>query len=405
MNTITAITAETINDSRGTPTLRVTATAGEISAAFSVPSGASTGAHEVYELRDAETKSVAPAITQIHETIAPHIVGMDATDQKAVDAAILALATDPQKKNLGGNSTLGVSGAVLRLGALLSNVPVYQYLRMQYPEVPADERTYPLCYFNLINGGKHAHSALAVQEYHVVPDCGSVSANLTCAKAVYAALGTIITSTYPETPLGDEGGYALNVPSLGIPLALLQRAVAVAGYEGKVRYALDVAASSFVSEQGYFYEEGMHSTAELLAWYERITKDFPFVSIEDPFSEESFADFAMMRTMLPTVKIIGDDLTVTNKELLEKAYNARAVDGLIIKPNQIGTITETVATIEAAHTRGLACIVSHRSGETTDDTIADIAAAFHCFGLKAGAPGPIERLVKYDRLVSITNEQ
>lgn len=404
MSTITKLEAQSIEDSRGNPTLLVTISSGDISASFSVPSGASTGAHEAYELRDHETKSVLPSIQSIHEMIAPTIVGMSALDQRSIDSTLCALDRDLQKRNIGGNSTLGVSGAALRLGAMISGVPVYQYLRSQFPDVTPGGDNFPNCYFNLINGGKHAQTDLAFQEYHIVPQCGSSEENLVCAKSVYSTLGDIMQERFPGTVLGDEGGYALKIKSIVEPLNILKEAVHVAGFDGKVFYALDVAASSFFSDGMYSYDEGVHSGEDLLGVYKEFKKDFPMISIEDPFSEESFEDFSNLRKHLEGVKIIGDDLTVTNKELLIKASEAESIDGLIIKPNQIGTISETVDTIAEAHKRGLVCIVSHRSGETMDDTIADIAVAFKCFGLKAGAPGPKERMVKYERLLEITKE-
>lgn len=404
MSTITKIEVQSINDSRGNPTLLVTASVGDVSASFSVPSGASMGTHEAYELRDHETKSVLPAIQSIHEMIAPTVVGMSALDQRTLDSTLCALDRDLQKRNIGGNSTLGVSGAVLRLGALLSDLPVYEYLRNQFPDAPMGPDAYPHCYFNLINGGKHAQTDLAFQEYHIVPDCGSVADNLVCAKAVYEELGKIIEKDFPGTTLGDEGGYALKIKSVTEPLGLLKQAVVNSGFDGKVRYALDVAASSFFTDGGYSYDGSIHNAEELATLYADMQRDYPMISIEDPFNEEAFADFAQLRTKLPEVKIIGDDLTVTNKGLLASAAKSESIDGLIIKPNQIGTVSETVDTIAEAHKRGLVCIVSHRSGETMDDTIADIAVAFHCFGLKAGAPGPKERMVKYERLLAIANK-
>lgn len=402
MNTITKIEATSIEDSRGTPTLLVTVFSGEQSASFSVPSGASTGAHEAYELRDPTTKSVAPAIERIETVLAPALIGMSVLDQRMIDTTLCSLDADSQKRTVGANSILGVSGAVARLGALLSGVPLFEYLRQQFPSVPHGAEAFPYFYFNLINGGKHAHTSLAFQEYHIVPQCETPLENFVCAKAVYKTLGDIMEERFSGTVLGDEGGYALKIDSVIEPLTILDQAVRTAGYEGKVWFALDVAASSFFEDGSYQYDAAGHSVSELTALYQEITNQYKMLSIEDPFNEDATGDFAQLRSLLPGVKIIGDDLTVTNKTLLIDAADRGAVDGLIIKPNQIGTISETVDTIAEAHRRGLVCIVSHRSGETMDDTIADIAVAFHCFGLKAGAPGPKERMVKYERLLAIT---
>ncbi len=403
MTQITNIVPSIIKDSRGNETISVTAYAGEHMATFSVPSGASTGAHEALELRDPETKSVTPAILNITHIIAPALIGHEVSDQKGIDAILCRLAKDTQKTALGANSTLAVSGAIAQLGATVLGMPLYTYLRRTYPEAPFGTRRYPLCFFNLINGGKHANNGLAFQEYHVVPDCGSVQENVRAATLIYQALGVLIQKRYPQTPLGDEGGYAIAESDVVAPLMLLRDAVRYAGYEGRVSYALDVAASSFLNKEGrYEYAGGVHSAKELAEVYMQIANMFPMISIEDPFEEEAFNDFAKIKKVLPQISIIGDDLTVTQVALLDRAIETQAIGGLIIKPNQIGTITETVQTIARAHTAGLHTIISHRSGETLDTTIADIARAFHCFGLKAGAPGPRERMVKYERLMAIT---
>jgi enolase len=402
MNTITTISAEIIKDSRGADTLLVTASSGDMQASFSVPSGASTGAHEAHELRDPDGKGVRAAVTAITTSIAPALIGHDVLDQRGVDALLCSLDVDTQKGTIGANSMLGVSGALVQLGALVSGVPLHQYLRTTFSDVPLGTDPYPRCYFNLINGGKHAHTGLAFQEYHIVPRCGSVRDDLACAKDIYAALTERISLQYPGTVLGDEGGFALDVASVETPLLLLKEIVSELQYTDRVSFALDVAASSFFDNGAYVYDGAPHSKEELSMLYEKMVTTQSFISIEDPFDEESFTDFSELRKGMPSVKIIGDDLTVTNTTLLTKAAEAQSIDGLIIKPNQIGTISETVAAISEAHRRGLVCIVSHRSGETMDTTIADIVVAFQCFGLKSGAPAPKERLVKYERLIAIS---
>lgn len=405
MAKITDITAQSIKDSRGVATLLVTVSAGNHQAFFSVPSGASTGALEAHEMRDPLTKGVDSAVHTVNTIIASRLIGQDPTDQQCVDNILCKLDGTKQKDYLGANSILGVSGAVVRLGALVSGLPLFEYLRKTFPEATLGSDSYPYCYFNLINGGKHAQTELAFQEYHIVPNCGNPEANLFCAEAVYKRLSVNIENKYPGTVLGDEGGYALNTRDVFLPLEILKEAVNESGYEGKVSYALDVAASSFFEEGLYSYGGAKHSKEDLSDVYKKICSDQRIISIEDPFDQESFSDFANIKKDLPEVKIIGDDLTVTNKERLIQAAEASSVDGLIIKPNQIGTISETVLAISEAHKRGLVCIVSHRSGETMDDTIADIAVAFRCFGLKAGAPNPKERMVKYQRLVEITKQK
>lgn len=403
MNKITSIVASVIKDSRNTDTLSVTVFSEEKSATFSVPSGASTGIHEAHELRDPDGKGVSLALNAVNNIIAPKLVGQDVKNQKEIDKILCELDSDKQKGTLGANSILGVSGAVARLGALVSDVPLYQYLRNTFTEATLGGYKYPHSYFNLINGGKHANTDLAFQEYHIVPRCGSVKEDLVCAIDIYNTLREKIEKEYPGTKMGDEGGYALDVESVETPLALLKEVVEQKGYGDKVSYALDVAASSFFEGNFYEYSSNAHTQEELASLYESMAKEQNFISIEDPFAEESFSDFASLRKALPNIKIIGDDLTVTNTIRLKKAIEENAIDGLIIKPNQIGTISETVEAINLAHKNNLVCIISHRSGETMDDTIADIVIAFECFGLKSGAPGPKERMVKYNRLVSITS--
>jgi enolase len=403
MSEITSVVASIIKDSRNCETLSVSVFCGEKNATFSVPSGASTGIHEAHELRDSDGKGVSLALNAVNNIIAPKIIGLDVTKQKEIDEILCNLDPDKQKGTLGANSILGVSGAVARLGAVVSGMPLFEYLRKTFSDVTLGGYSYPHSYFNLINGGKHAHTDLAFQEYHIVPRCGSTKDDLICAIDIYNALREKIENEYPGTIMGDEGGYALDVSSVELPLSILKEIVKQKGYEDKVSYALDVAASSFFEGNFYEYDSKAHTEEELASLYESMSKEQKFISIEDPFAEESFPSFSSLRKSLPDVKIIGDDLTVTNTLRLQKAIEENAIDGLIIKPNQIGTISETVEAINLAHKNNLVCIISHRSGETMDDTIADIVRAFECFGLKSGAPGPKERMVKYERLVSITS--
>lgn len=403
MNKITSIVANVIKDSRNSDTISVTVFSDDKSATFSVPSGASTGIHEAHELRDSDRKGVSSAISAINNVITPKLIGQDVMNQKEIDKLLCGLDTDKQKGTLGANSILGVSGAVARLGAVISGLPLYQYLRETFSDVTLGGESYPHSYFNLINGGKHAHTGLSFQEYHIVPRCGSVKKDLECALDIYQALKKYLDENYPQTLMGDEGGYALDVEDIKIPLSILKKIVEEKGYKEQIFYALDVAASSFFENNLYQYSSRSNTREDLQKLYLEMCEEQKFISIEDPFAEESFEDFASLRSSLPKVKIIGDDLTVTNTQRLQKAIQDRAIDGLIIKPNQIGTISETVEAIDLAHKNNLVCIVSHRSGETMDDTIADIVVAFECFGLKSGAPGPKERMVKYERLVSITS--
>lgn len=401
-NKITNIRAEQINDSRGNPTLKVDVFAGNNIGTFLVPSGASTGKYEAYELRDDDSGKGAMqmAIQVINESIKPALVGLDVCNQVLIDRTMIDLDGTTQKKTLGGNSMIGVSIACVKAAAKINNQEVYEYLRTLSEIKPSHIN--PWLYFNLINGGKHASSRLAFQEYHIVPQEDSISANIEICKAVQTKLDEIIFNKYGISPVkGDEGGIALSVDNVIEPLSLLKKAVDELGYTDKVMFALDVAASSFYKEGKYTFSNRDWSTTEMIELYKEITTNFPILSIEDPFDEEDYNGFTQLKAMLPNVIIIGDDLTVTNISKLKVAIDHNSISGIIIKPNQIGTLTETLATMKLARENNIDCVVSHRSGETMDDFIADLSYAFGCFGIKAGALGPKERDVKYARLIKI----
>lgn len=403
MHTIKDISVESILDSRGVPTLSVTVTADNgKTGTCSVPSGASTGKYEACELRDDGTShgGVANAITMIEAIISPELIGKNLLDQQAIDALLLSLDGTTHKTKLGGNSMLGVSIACAKAAAHASDKELYQYLA---PFNSSTQEEPIHLYFNLINGGKHAKTKLAFQEYHLVPKVSSVTESLEIAKTVQDTLGGIIEEKYGEVERGDEGGYAVPTEDVREPLELLSEAVKKCGMEDKVSFALDVAASSFYDEetQMYIVGGGSHTKEELHDTYMSFLESFPIISIEDPFQEEDFEAFTLLRQAAPSLIVVGDDLTVTNKDRVEKAVSMGSVSGLIIKPNQIGTLSETIETINFAQAHGVKCIVSHRSGETMDDMIADIAKAFGCFGMKSGARGPKEREVKYERLSQI----
>ncbi|NBV77276.1 phosphopyruvate hydratase [bacterium] len=401
MNKITTIHAREIADSRQKPTLEVTVEAGSFSGSFAMPSGASTGVWEACELRDHEG-GMSLALEKIDTVIAPALIGMDVGGQAAVDVKMCELDGTEQKKNLGGNTILGVSLATARCAAIASGQELYTYLRT-LETIPTSRKT-PLLYLNYINGGKHAHSPIAFQEHMLVPRMDSVAEALLCAQKISGALEEILRTNYGEETarsMGDEGGYVMPAAGYTVPFELLVQAIAQAGFEGKVDIAIDVAATSFYDNGVYAVDGKAHDSHSMTSLYRRLIADFPILSIEDPFYEEAFADFAYLKKELPT-KIVGDDLTVTNVKRLQMAIDAEAISALIIKPNQIGTLTETLATMKLARANNIDCIVSHRSGETMDDFVADLAFAFGAFGLKAGALRKPERKVKYDRLAVIS---
>lgn len=401
---ITNIEGKEIVDSRGNPTLEVIVTAGRESASFQVPSGASTGVHEAHELRDDVTShgGMKRALNQLESIIMPALIGFDVLNQRGIDELMLKIDGTKNKGILGGNTMLGVSIASAKVAAMLSGKELYEYLRTFCEMKPS--RSSPYLYANLINGGKHASNGLAFQEYHVVPQGDTFVESLAILGAVQEELKKLVTEKFgKKITLGDEGGFDIPSTFVEEPLELLKNASNKAGFGDKVRFALDVAASSFYNEASKTYRVDGKDIREdeLMARYGELIATYNLLSIEDPFHEEAFEAFKTLKEKYPHVVVVGDDLTVTNVERLTTAINKNSVSALIIKPNQIGTLTETLETMSLAREHNIECIVSHRSGETMDDFIADLTVAFSCFGIKAGARGPKEREAKYARLQKI----
>ncbi|MFA6076850.1 MAG: enolase [Candidatus Paceibacterota bacterium] len=402
-NKITKITAEEIKDSRGNPTIKVTVWAGASSGSFSVPSGASTGSHEAHELRDEDDTGVKKAIEKVNEIIAPALLGQDILNQKEIDRIMIELDGTLNKDNLGGNSMIGVSLACAKTAAKVKNQELYQYLQTLAEIKPS--RKVPYLYMNLINGGKHAENNLAFQEYHIVPNTEKIEDAVEVGIKIQNSLEEIIMKGLGDESvvLGDEGGFAPKVNDIRKPLFYLAEAIKQNDLQNKVHLALDVAASSFYKDGYYKIGEKNISSLELMDIYKSLITEFNLFSIEDPFDEEDFESFGQLRENNKELIVVGDDLTVTNKILLKKAIEKRSINAMIIKPNQIGTLTETLETMKLARENGIELIVSHRSGETDDDFIADLAFAFNCFGLKSGSPKKSERMIKYKRLIQIIN--
>jgi enolase len=401
---ITNIQAEQILDSRNNPTLKVSVYVGDIVGTFEVPSGASTGKYEACELRDGESgkSGVLNAVNKINTIIKDALVGMEVDEQKQIDELMIKLDGTSQKTNLGGNSMIGVSVACAKTASKVLNIEVYEYLPTLAKINPS--RKTPFLYFNLINGGKHASTKLAFQEFHIVPQVETPKESVKISKNIQDRLDQILEKEFGAVIKGDEGGIALDEIDIFKPLILMKRVVEELGYNDKIKYALDVAASSFYDHDNRVYKfmNKDWTKDEMINLYERICNDFPMISIEDPFDEEDFESFSILQGKIGDVKLIGDDLTVTNTERLKKAISAKSIKGIIIKPNQIGTLSETLDTMTLARNNNIDCIVSHRSGETMDDFIGDLAVAYGCFGIKAGALGPKERNVKYERIIKIT---
>jgi enolase len=401
---IEKISVEEIFDSRNKPTLLVTVFCSAVSGSFAVPSGASTGMYEAHELRDADGRGVQKAIKNIETIIAPALSGHDVTDQRAVDDLLIALDGTENKSHLGGNAMIGVSIACAKCAARAMNLEVFEYLRTLKEIRPS--RQIPYLYMNLINGGKHATNGLAFQEYHIVPECPTAQEAYDLGVQVYETLEDRISELFGQDALilGDEGGFAPPLSDVKAPLGLLAETVQELHLQDKISYALDVAASSFYIDGKYDIAGKQISKEELASVYAILCDQFPMLSIEDPFEEEDFESFTALRQSHPDLFVMADDLTVTNVSRTDQAIKQKSINAMIIKPNQVGTLSETLDAMKLARDHNVHLIVSHRSGETMDDFIADLTYAFGCFGLKTGAPLKPERKVKYDRLLAISKQ-
>jgi enolase len=409
--TIKAIHALEILDSRGNPTLAVDVTlAGGTAAQASVPSGASTGAHEAAELRDGDAaryggKGVRQAIGHVEGEIARRVVGMDALNQRGVDQAMIDLDGMPNKGRLGGNAILGVSMAVARAAAIASAKPLYVSLG------GAEATLLPMPCLNVLNGGKHADSSLDFQEFMLVPVGAPTFAEaMRYGAETYAGLRDLLQKRGLKIAVGDEGGFAPDLESNEAACELIVEAIEAAGFRPgiDIAIALDPAASSFASDGGYDLSRsrtGQHSRAGLLALYGRWIEIWPIVSIEDGFSEDDWQGFIDQTALQGgRIQIVGDDLLVTNPGIIQRGIDQKAANAALIKPNQIGTVTETIEAVRLCHAAGWRTMVSHRSGETVDAFIADFAVAVSAGQIKSGAPCRGERLAKYNRLIEIEVE-
>ena len=410
MAKITSVFAQEILDSRGKPTLKVCVSAGNACGDFSVPSGASTGSHEAWEKRDGDKNrfaglGVKKVAEKVNAEINKALKGKDVRNQKAIDNLLIELDGTPNKKRLGANAILGVSVACAKAAAETENKELHQYLKTLANIKPSHR--VPFLYLNLINAGKHASSYLAFQEFMIVPMTQKIEEGLIWADMVKAQLKKTVVSKYGpfSANFGDEGGIVIQARKVREAFQALTHSIKEAGLKGKVKLAIDAAASSFY-EKGKYDIDGKKIGAEtLLDLYKEIVRDFDMLSIEDPFFEEEFKNFAELLAFSKTKKnkIVGDDLTVTNPERLCTAIQNKSIDAIIIKPNQIGTLSETLEVMKSSRENNIECIISHRSGETGDDFIADLAYAFGAFGLKSGAPNRFERIAKYNRLWEISS--
>jgi enolase len=404
---IEAVGAREILDSRGNPTVEVEVALddGTISRA-AVPSGASTGQFEAVELRDGGSrylgKGVTKAVTAVLDEIGPELVGFEASEQRLVDQALRDLDGTPDKSKLGANAILGVSLAVAKAAASSAELPLFRYLG------GPNAYLLPVPMMNIVNGGAHADSNVDIQEFMIAPIGAPTFAEaLRQGAEVYHALKSVLKKKGLSTGLGDEGGFAPNLDSNRAALDLIVEAIGQAGLTPGVdiALALDVAASEFHGADGYQFEGSAKSSDELIEYYTGLIDGYPIVSIEDPLDEQDWDGWISLTNQLDDrVQIVGDDLFVTNPERLGQGIESGAANALLVKVNQIGTLTETFDAVDLAHRHGYRCMMSHRSGETEDTTIADLAVAVNCGQIKSGAPARSERVAKYNQLLRIEEE-
>jgi len=405
---IEAVGAREILDSRGNPTIEVEVALddGTIARA-AVPSGASTGAFEASERRDGDAarylgKGVAGAVDAVLDDIHPRLLGFDASEQRLIDAEMIRLDASKNKENLGANAILGVSLAVARAAADSAGLPLFRYVGGPNAHV------LPVPMMNIINGGSHADSNVDVQEFMIAPiGAPSFSEALRWGAEVYHALKAVLKQRGLSTGLGDEGGFAPDLESNRAALDLILEAIDKAGYTAgtDIALALDVAASEFHGDDGYAFEGATKTAEDMIDYYEQLLESYPLVSIEDPLDEEDWDGWKAMTDRLGSrVQIVGDDLFVTNPERLQRGISTGTANALLVKVNQIGSLTETLDAVALAQRSGYRCMMSHRSGETEDTTIADLAVATNCGQIKSGAPARSERVAKYNQLLRIEEE-
>ena len=401
------VTAIEVLDSRGNPTVKATVALsdGTVASAI-VPSGASTGKREALELRDKDErycgKGVLKAVENVNSQIAEAVIGLDAFDQKALDDEMRELDGTDNYSNLGANAVLGVSMAVARAAAKSLDVPLYRYLG------GANASVLPVPMFNIINGGAHANNSVDFQEFMIMPfGFDKFSDALRAATEIYHTLKGLLNAAGHSTAVGDEGGFAPNLNDNEEPIKLIMQAIEKAGYKAgeQIKLALDVAASELYENGKYKLEGKEFSSEELIERYARLCEKYPIFSIEDGLSEDDWAGWAKLTARLGSkVQLVGDDLFVTNEKILREGIAKGVGNAILIKPNQIGTVSQTMQTIRLAQRKGYRCVMSHRSGESEDSFIADFAVAMNTGQIKTGATSRSERNAKYNRLLEIERE-
>ena len=407
MAIIEALGAREILDSRGNPTVEVEIQLEDgTQARAAVPSGASTGAFEAAELRDGGKrylgKGVEKAIAFVNDEIAPEIIGFDAQDQRLIDDAMISLDGTKNKSRMGANAILGASLAVAKASAESADLSLFRYLGGPNAHV------LPVPMMNILNGGAHADTNVDIQEFMIAPiGAPTFRESLRWGAEIYHALKSVLKKRGLATSVGDEGGFAPNLESNRAALDLILEAIEIAGFKAgkEIALAMDVAATEFHDNGKYTFEGASKSSAEMIAYYTSLVDAYPIVSIEDPLNEEDWAGWTdMTKSLGSRIQIVGDDLFVTNPERLARGIAGGTANALLVKVNQIGTLTETIDAVEMAHRANYRSMMSHRSGETEDTTIADLAVALNCGQIKTGAPARTERVAKYNQLLRIEEE-
>jgi enolase len=395
---ILSVWAREILDSRGNPTIEVEVATEQAMGSAAAPSGASTGKYEAYELRDGDSryhgKGVLRAVGNVNNIIAPSIVGMDVNDQASIDGKIIGLDGSPNKENLGANAMVATSMAVLRAASASKGKQLFQYL---------GGTTLPSCMFNIINGGKHAGGSLAIQEFMIIPQADLFSERLRMASEIYHTLGKMLVQKYGAAArnVGDEGGFAPSIDNSYKALDAISDAIEELGYDSVCGLAIDAAASSFYDGRVYRIDGKTLSENDLIDYYKDLVSTYEIKSVEDPFHEESFEAFAALLREMPALQVVGDDLVVSNPKRIADAIAQGSMSALLLKINQVGTVTEAMEAARLCRDRGLGVIVSHRSGETEDPFIADFAVGINAGQMKTGAPARGERTSKYNQLLRI----
>ena len=407
MAAIDAVIAREILDSRGNPTVEVEVLLDDDTLArAAVPSGASTGAFEAMERRDGGSryggKGVQDAVRAVEDEIAPELLGMDASDQRLIDQAMIDLDGTMNKERLGANAILGVSLAAAKAAATSSDLPLFRYVG------GPNAYLLPVPMMNILNGGAHADTGVDIQEFMIAPiGAATFSEALRQGVEVYHALKAVLKAAGYATGLGDEGGFAPDLANNRAALELIVQAIATTGLRlgSDIALALDVASTEFYADGAYTFEGAARSAEWMTGYYESLLTDFPLVSIEDPLAEDDWAGYRHITQAIgDRVQLVGDDLFVTNPVRLQRGIDEGVANAMLVKVNQIGTLTQTLDAVTLAQTNGYRCMMSHRSGETEDTTIADLAVATNCGQIKTGAPARSERVAKYNQLLRIEEE-